>query len=47
MLTSEVDDTERDNTPLVSGRAASTTSSAGSSVHRAVHFDPKSRGPSG
>ena len=33
MVTSEADDIEVESTPLVSGRAASTTSSAGSSVH--------------
>ena len=33
MVTSEADDTEVDNTPLVSGRAVSTTSRAGNSVH--------------
>ena len=33
MVTSEADDTEAQSTPLVSGRAVSTTSRAGSSVH--------------
>ena len=33
MVTSEADDTEVENTPFVSGRAVSTTSFAGSSVH--------------
>ena len=33
MVTSEADDTEVESTPLVSGRAVSTTSRAGSSVH--------------
>ena len=33
MVTSEADDMEVESTPLVSGRAASTTSRAGSSVH--------------
>ena len=33
MVTSEADDTEVDSTPLVSGRAVSTTSLVGSSVH--------------
>ena len=33
MITSQADDTKRENTPLVLGRTASTTSSAGSSVH--------------
>ena len=47
IVTSEADDTERDNTPLVSGRAVSTTSRAGSSVHNRVSFDPKGRGPYG
>ena len=47
MVTSEADDTERENTPLISGRAASTISSAGSSVHSRVFCDPKGRVPSG
>ena len=46
MVASEVDEKERDNTPFVSGRAASTTSSAGRSVHSRVLFNPKNRGPS-
>ncbi|CAN0178953.1 unnamed protein product, partial [Ascophyllum nodosum] len=33
MVTSEADDTEVESTPFVSGRATSTTSRAGSSVH--------------
>ena len=33
MVTSEADDTEVESSPLVSGRAVSTTSRAGSSVH--------------
>ena len=33
MVTSEADDTEVESTPFVSGRAVSTTSRAGSSVH--------------
>ena len=45
--TSGADDTEVENTPLVSGKAASTTPSARSSVHSGVSFDPKGRGPSG
>ena len=40
MVTSEVDDTERDNTPLVSDRVVSSTSRAGSSVH-SVFFLPE------
>ena len=38
MMTSEGGKTESENTPLVSGRAASTTSCAGSSVHSRVLF---------
>ena len=45
MVTSEADDTEVESTPLVSGRAVSTTSRAGSSVHSGVYFDPKGGGP--
>ena len=33
MVASEADDTDVESTPLVSGRAVSTTSRAGSSVH--------------
>ena len=47
MATSEADDTEVESTPLVLGRAVSTTSRAGSSVHNGVSFDPKGRGPFG
>ena len=47
MVTSEADDTEVDNTPLVSGRAVSTTSRAGNSVHSGFSFDPKNRGSFG
>ena len=47
MVTSVADDTERENIPLVSGRAVSTTSRAGSSVHSGVYFGPKGRGPFG
>ena len=47
MVTSEPDDIERKNTPTVLGRAALTTSSAGSSVHSWVSFDPMGREPSG
>ena len=47
MVTSEADDTEVENTPLVSGRAVSTTSRTGSSVHSGVSLDPKGRGPFG
>ena len=47
MVTSEADDTEVENTPLVSGRAASTTLPAGSSVHSGVSCDPKGQGPFG
>ena len=39
MMTSEGDKTESENNPLVSGRAVSTTSRAGSSVHSGVYFD--------
>ena len=45
MMTSEADTTKRENTPLVSGIAASTTLSAENSVQSWVSFDPKSRGP--
>ena len=45
MVTPEADDTEREITPLVSGRAVSTTARAGSSVHSEIYFDPKIRGP--
>ena len=44
-VTSEADGSERENTPLVSGRAISTSSRAGGSVHSGVYFDPKGRGP--
>ena len=44
MMTSKADDTKVENTPLVSGRAVSTTSRTGSSVHSEVSFDPKGRG---
>ena len=47
MVTSEANGTERENIPLVAGRAVSTTSSAGSSVHSGVSFDPKGRGSFG
>ena len=47
MVTSEADDTKRQNTPLVSGRAVLTTSCAGSSVHSGVYFDPKGQGTFG
>ena len=47
MVASEVDEKERENTPFVSGRAASTTYSAGKRVQSRVSFDPKDRGPSG
>ena len=47
MVTSESDDTEIETTPLVSERAVSTTSRAGSSVHSGVSFDPKSQRPFG
>ena len=47
MVTSEAGDTERKNTPLVSRRAVSTASRAGSSAHSGVSFDPKGRGPFG
>ena len=47
MVTSEADDTEVENTPLVSRRAVSTTSRARSSVQSRVSFDPKGRGPFG
>ena len=43
MVTSEADETEEENTPLVSGRAVSTTSRAESSVHSGVSFDPSAR----
>ena len=38
IMTSEADDTERENTPLVLGRTVSNTSRAGSSVHSGVSF---------
>ena len=41
MMTSEGDKTESENSPLVSERAVSTTSRAGSSVHSGVYFDSK------
>ena len=41
MMTSEGDKTESENTPLVSGRAVSTTLRAGTSVHSGVYFDSK------
>ena len=47
MVTSETDDTERENIPPVPGRAVSTISRAGSSVHSGLCFDPKGRGPFG
>ena len=47
MVASEVDEKERENTPFVSFRAASTTFSAGRRVQNRVSFDPKDRGPSG
>ena len=47
MVTSEGDYTERENTPLISGRAASSTLSAGSSVYSGVSFDLKGRGSFG
>ena len=43
-MTSEADDTERENIPFLSGRGVSTTSLAGSSVHSGGYFDPKGRG---
>ena len=43
MLTSEVDDTEVENTLPVSGKAVSTTSRAGSSAHSGTSFDSKGR----
>ena len=46
MVTSEVDDTERKNTPLISGRAVSTTSRAGSSVHSGGGFTHRAEDPS-
>ena len=47
LVTSEADDTERENTSILLRRAASATSSTGSSLHSAVSFQPKGRGPSG
>ena len=47
MVMSEVDDSGRENTPLVSGRAVSNTSCAGSSGHSGVYFYAKGRGPFG
>ena len=47
MVTSEADNAGRENTPLVLGRAVSTTLRAGSSVHSGVSFDPKDPGPFG
>ena len=47
MVTSETYGTEKEKALLVSGRAASSTSSTGSSLHSGVSFDPKSRGSSG
>ena len=47
MVTSEADNTGRENTALVSGRAVSTALRAGSSVLSGVSFDPKDRGPFG
>ena len=47
MVTSEADDTDVENTPLVFGRAVSTTSRAGSSVHSVFFFYSKGRGPFG
>ena len=44
MVTSEADGTEYDITSLVSGRAVSTTSRAGSSKYSGVSFDPNGRG---
>ena len=41
LMTSDGDKTESENTPLVSGRAVSTTSRAGTSVHSGVYFDSK------
>ena len=41
LMTAEGDKTESENTPLVSGRAVSTTSRAGTSVHSGVYFDSK------
>ena len=45
MVTSEADDTARESTSLVSGRAVSTISRARSSGHGGVSFDSKGRGP--
>ena len=47
MVTSDGGYTERENTLLISGRAASSTLSTGSSVHSGVSFDLKGRGFSG
>ena len=47
LVTSEADYTVRENTSILLGRAASATSSTGSSVHSAVSFQLKGRGPSG
>ena len=47
LVTSEADYTERENTSILLERAASATSSTGSSVHSAVSFQPKGRGSSG
>ena len=46
-VTSEADDTERENIPLISRRAASTTLSTGSSVHSSFFCDPQGRVRSG
>ena len=45
MMSSEPDDTERENTSLLSGRAISTTSSTGTSVHSGVFFTRRAEGP--
>ena len=46
-VTSEVNDTELENRSIMSGRATSTSSSAGSSVNSGVPFDPEGQGYSG
>ena len=47
MVSSKIDDTGRENAPLGSGRAASITSSVGSSVHSGGSFNSKGQGPYG
>ena len=47
MATPEVNGTGQETTSVVSGRTASTTSSAWSRVYSGIPFDPEGQGPSG